>query len=154
MLQGLLVAVGIKKIGAQLLFLSLIATFLGIAVIMMIAVGVESTSMLLTMVIVMTLFYVVAYLYARAHLLDQLQPLCSVLRAVAKGDLTQRLSMSQQEDEMGTLFSDYNDACMHFARILSSVVGSIEQLGGLVCNSKGLRLRMPMEWSSSTKMLS
>lgn len=83
----------------------------------------------LVLVVLLMLLSTVLFLYVRRYLMIPLLPLREALQTIAKGDLTKTLPADDSGDEIGVLYTDYNEARSDFSTMLGNVVESIEHLG-------------------------
>ncbi len=83
----------------------------------------------LVLVVLLMLLSGVLFFYVRRYLMIPLLPLREALQTIAKGDLTKTLPADNSGDEIGVLYTDYNEARSDFASMLGNVVESIEHLG-------------------------
>jgi methyl-accepting chemotaxis protein len=88
-------------------------------------------SMHITLVLLASLMLLsgILFLYVRRYLMLPLLPLREALQTIAKGDLTKTLPSDNSGDEIGVLYTDYNEARHDFASMLKNVVESVEHLG-------------------------
>lgn len=82
----------------------------------------------LGLIFLLMLLSVLFYLYVYQFLMTPLLPLREALKMFAKGDLTKSLPSNDSDDEIGALYTDYNEARKDFSKMLGSVVNSSEQL--------------------------
>ena len=82
----------------------------------------------LGLILTLMLLSGILYLYVNQYLMKPLLPLREALQMFAKGDLTKPLPSDDSGDEIGALYTDYNEARWEFASMLGSVVKSSEQL--------------------------
>ncbi len=90
-----------------------------------------AANMHITLVLLASLMLLsgVLFLYVRRYLMLPLLPLREALQTIAKGDLTKTLPADDSGDEIGVLYTDYNEARHDFASMLRNVVESVEHLG-------------------------
>jgi len=91
----------------------------------------------LGLVLFLMLLSGVIFLYTHTHLMRPLLPLRDVLKSVAKGDLTLALPDNDSGDEIGSLYTDFNNARGDFAAMLDSVISSIEKMSDAGTKLKG-----------------
>jgi len=83
----------------------------------------------LGLILILMLFSSVTFLYTYNHLVQPILPLRRVLGMAAKGDLTQALPVDSSADEMGSLYTDYNNSRKQFSVMLGNVASATEQVG-------------------------
>lgn len=87
-------------------------------------------NMLLTLgliLILMTLSSTI-YFYVSRFLMKPLMPLRVALKAFANGDLNKPLPSNSSQDEIGALYTDYNEARIGVAEILAKIINTCEHL--------------------------
>ncbi|GAB3525390.1 methyl-accepting chemotaxis protein [Photobacterium alginatilyticum] len=82
----------------------------------------------LGLILVLMLLSGSLYLYVHEYLMKPLLPLREALQLFAKGDLTKPLPSDDSGDEIGALYTDYNEARWGVASMMGSVIKSSEQL--------------------------
>ncbi|SQH77190.1 putative chemotaxis transducer [Shewanella benthica] len=93
--------------------------------------------LILGLIFLLMLLSGILYLYVHKYLLTPLLPLREGLQKIAKGDLTKRLPADDNDDEMGALYRDYNEARNDFSDMLLNVVRTSEQLSVSSLQLKG-----------------
>lgn len=91
----------------------------------------------LGLVLLLMLLSGVIFLYTHTHLMRPLLPLRDALKRLAKGDLTQALPNKDSGDEMGSLYTDFNNARGDFAAMLGSVTSAVRQMSDTGSRLKG-----------------
>lgn len=79
----------------------------------------------------------ILYLYVHQYLMIPLLPLREALQMLAKGHFTKQLPTNDNDDEIGALYRDYNNARHDIVKMLSNVIKSSEQLGVSSIQLKG-----------------
>lgn len=82
----------------------------------------------LGLILLLMLLSGIFYLYVYLFIMTPLLPLREALKMFAKGDLTKPLPSDDSGDEIGALYTDYNEARKDFSKMLGSVIKSSEQL--------------------------
>ena len=87
-------------------------------------------NMLLTLGLILILMALssIIYFYVSRFLMKPLMPLRVALKAFANGDLTKPLPSNSSQDEIGALYTDYNEARIGVAEILAKIINSCEHL--------------------------
>ncbi|MGF1765557.1 methyl-accepting chemotaxis protein [Aliivibrio kagoshimensis] len=87
-------------------------------------------NMILTLGLILTLMLLstIIYFYVSRFLMKPLLPLREALNAFSEGDLTKPLPLTNNADEIGALYTDYNEARAGFSAILSNVIHSSEHV--------------------------